>query len=639
MDFKTYVIKHKPESITELLLPREERDYYPSPHDWREEILYFLLPDRFSDGDEHKRLLLNREDLWSARPSANGNGWNWEDWAESGAHYWQGGTIRGIETKLDYIKNLGITSIWVGPVFKQRAYDETYHGYGIQDFLEVDPRFGNKEDLISLVQEAHKRGIRVILDIIFNHSGANWVYEDDEWTPPYAEYPYRYNFGRWLNKKNKFSESIEGHDDGVWPVEFQHPDCYTRAGKGDLGAGDIDWPYAEHKRTDFFSLRDFDTSNVYVLDFLSRCYKYWIALTDCDGFRIDTLKHVGFSEARDFCGSIKEYADKIGKHNFFLVGEVAGGDYNQDRYLDVLGHKLSATLDIGEMKLVLREVAKGKENPLDYFDGFQWDKGMGSHRDVGNRHVSILDDHDHVFGEKLRFSCDIDNLHQIVAGVALQLFTLGIPCIYYGTEQAFSGPEPSERVWLPGWGGKDYADRYLREAMFGPDHPLEKGYDRNKCGDLPGFGPFGTSGQHCFDEAHPVYRKISSLTEARNKYSPLRYGRQYLREFDIGGSDFAHHGAGQIIPWSRILDDEEVLCVVNSNGEEYRGGDILVDSSLNGSHMTVIVNTAHIAEGNSYSGSHPIGSQVQVHTADGIKFVSIRDLPPSEVIVLSNYVR
>jgi len=66
--------------------------------------------------------------------------------------------------------------------------------------------------------------------------------------------------------------------------------------------------------------------------------------------------------------------------------------------------------------------------------------------------VSVLDDHDHVYGEKIRFSSGASNDHQVVAGVAIQLFSLGIPCIYYGTEQSFAGPEPSEQKWLPSWG-------------------------------------------------------------------------------------------------------------------------------------------------------------------------------------------
>jgi len=119
---------------------REHIPYSPSPVDWQDEILYFLLPDRFNDGKAHTRPLLTRQTIAGYRSSSSRPNWNWHDWAESGRR-WQGGTIKGITDKLGYIKDLGATAIWVGPIFKQRPRLDTYHGYGIQDFLEVDPRF------------------------------------------------------------------------------------------------------------------------------------------------------------------------------------------------------------------------------------------------------------------------------------------------------------------------------------------------------------------------------------------------------------------------------------------------------------------------------------------------------------------
>ncbi|AMV28679.1 Beta/alpha-amylase precursor [Gemmata sp. SH-PL17] len=122
---------------------------HPSSSDWRDEVLYFLLQDRFSDGGEAGRPLLGRNDRNAARPAPTGaTTWRWDRWAASGSDRWQGGTIRGITSKLDYIKQLGATTIWVGPVFKQRGHLNSYHGYGIQDFLNVDPRFGTRQDLV-----------------------------------------------------------------------------------------------------------------------------------------------------------------------------------------------------------------------------------------------------------------------------------------------------------------------------------------------------------------------------------------------------------------------------------------------------------------------------------------------------------
>jgi len=651
MNFQETVLKNPvPRSIRKNVhLPRRKH-YYSSPGDWRDEVLYFLLVDRFSDGKEDSRQLLNRSMLLEARPGGpGGEPWRWDRWAESGAHRWQGGTIKGLKSQLGYLKQLGITAIWLSPVFKQRGHLDTYHGYGIQNFLDVDPRFGTRQDLVELVTEAHSKEIRIILDIIFNHSGENWLYQPDAPGGPFTPFYTQdcYPIGCWLGGRGDCSFSEPGTDDAAWPSEMQDPEHYTRAGAGDLGNGDINDPNAEHKRTDFLTLRDLYLRNPAVLADLSLCYKYWIALTDCDGFRIDTLKHVSLEEARNFCGSIKEFAANLGKSDFLIMGEIAGGDQAQDRYLDVLKRNLDAALDIGEMRPTLGGVAKGLVDPRAFFEGFNpANEIMGSHRNLGERHVSVLDDHDHVFGEKLRFSSDASSDHQVVAGVALQLFSLGVPCIYYGTEQAFAGPEPEERKWLPSWKSGDSADRYLREAMFGPEHPRKKGLEGLQEGaegwdtGLPGFGPFGSSGRHCFDTKSPAFTRIAALISIRQQYPVLRVGRQYQRQLELGDGKFYFREAGRILAWSRILDDEEALCVVNTHGNQEQSANVLVDATLNppGSVMRVLVNTAEVWPGGGYTGPHKADTDVQVERSpEGTAFVRIQHIPPSEVLVLSNH--
>ena len=626
--------------------PRRER-FHPSPSDWRDEVLYFLLVDRFSDGQEHTRPLLDRANRIAARPVIDGQPWRWDRWAESGAHRWQGGTLVGVRSKLDYLAALGITTLWISPVFKQRGHLDSYHGYGVQNFLTVDPRFGTARDLVELVDAAHARNLRVVLDVIFNHSGSNWVYPGGLVEPPYQPFPGRYPFGAWLDRNGDAIAGIDGDlERGVWPTELQDADAYTRAGVGNLGAGDLGDENAEHKRTDFFSLRDFALGSPDVLGHLVDCYRYWIALTDCDGFRIDTLKHVSFEQGRNFCGAIKEFAANLGKASFLLVGEIAGGDFEQDRYLDVLGRNLDATLDIGGMRETLQNVAKGLTAARHYFDGFDAGNAeMGSHRNLGLRHVSVLDDHDHVFGPKVRFSSEASSETQVVAGVALQLFTLGIPCIYYGTEQSFAGPEVSARGFLPGWRGGDHADRYLREAMFGPSHPRRTGRAGFEDHDgldpsLPGFGPFGTAGAHCFDPSHRTYRGIAALLECRRRFPVLRVGRQYPRPISIFGEPFAFRDGGEVAAWSRILSDEEAVCIVNTHGTARRGADIVVDAHLNApiSTMTVVANTEQSSPSNGDALAHPLGSKVAVQrSADGTAFIEIRDVAPSGVLVLVNH--
>ena len=650
--------RDRPESIDkDVILPRRQ-EYHPSPVDWRDEVLYFLLVDRFSDGRERDRKLLDRSNLPAARPDIRGMPWSWQLWAESGSSRWQGGSLEGVLSKLGYLKSLGVTALWLSPVFRQRAHEGSYHGYGVQDFLDVDPRFGSRKDLAELVTEAHKRGMRIILDIIFNHSGCNWLYPAETPGGVYeAAYTNdRYQFGSWRDEVGEAVEYISGPEDGVWPEELQDRERYTRAGSGNLAAGSIDDSRAEHKRSDFKSLRDFNLDSPGLLSDLARCYKYWIALTDCDGFRIDTLKHVSFEQGRSFCGSIKEFAANLGKENFFLVGEIAGGDWAANRYLEALDRNLNAALDIGEMRVVLGGVAKGLVHPGAYFSGFRSDVALGSHRTLGNQHVSVLDDHDHVFGDKVRFSAYAPSENQVVAGLALQLFTLGIPCIYYGTEQALAGPEEEQRMWLPEW---RESDRYLREAMFGPEHPRPGGISSLGPGSdesLPGFGAFGTAGHHCFDPRFPVYRNIAAMAELRRAFAALRHGRQYLRqmalpeggrdEFDFYGAGYVTAGGesldGQIVAWSRILDDEEMLCLFNSHGRQSRSADVLVDGTLNQSEdkgeMTVVFNSAQVASrSRRQSGAYRKGSRLRVKRRDGTAYVEIRDLAASQVLVAASH--
>jgi glycosidase len=677
-----------PDKIGDLIkyLPKDQFDYkyFESPEDWSNEILYFLLPDRFSD-ENTSRPLLDRDTLVAVR----GSNWSWEKWAQSGKYHFQGGTIKGMKAQLGYLKKLGITAIWVGPVFKQRDELDTYHGYGIQNFLDVDPRFGTRRDLMEFVKEAHENyNIRVILDIVFNHMGANFLYPEE--TPDKICY--------WDNDPRKgIKEEVEGefqakykpkhegqYDEGqysyldiVWktdtdpkndkvlPIEFQDKKCFTRAGTAcDLGAGAIDDPKAEHKRTDFCDMRDFDTSKGDVLDNLIKVYKYWIALTDCDGFRIDTTKHVTWEEAKTFCGAIKEYAQCIGKDNFFLVAETTGGggfsgETVESYYLDAVGQNLNATLDIDYMKRTLNQLIKGEVDPQEYFKNFRPGDNncMGSHRSLRNKYVSILEQHD----DHKRFSSEASNDHQVVAGIAFQLFALGIPCIYFGTEQAFSGPpEESEQKWLTHmkdenleWGQSDI---YTREAMFGPKYPkrrgkeglmkLADGLDESGSPDgtevFPGFGPFGTRGYHCFDENHPVYKRIAALTAVRQepKYPALRQGRQYMRAISIMDDNPNFKDGiprqGELVAWSRIQSDEEIVCVVNSHKTDKRGAKILVDVNLSGSTMSVIANTEEIGYAD-YAGRYPVGSAITVQKNGDQAFIEITDVLASEVIVLANH--
>lgn len=592
---------------------------FPSPADWRDQTLYFLMPDRFSDGNEAERPLYDRRqpDKFRATDVAA--------WMRDGKNY-QGGTLNGVRQQLDYLKALGVTALWIGPIWKQRADLDTYHGYGIQNFLDVDPRFGTRQDLRDLVDAAHERGIYVLLDIILNHTGNNWFYDNEG--QPFTTMPYRYNppypVHSWRSATGQPVKTIESVEDGVWPREFQNLDLYTRAGQ--IQQWDqASWenplhPDVEFRRGDFFDLKDLDLEQDEVCSLLTDVYRYWIGLSDCDGFRIDTVKHIPQESSRKFCGSIREYAESIGKENFLLLGEVTGGPYMAKSYLEIIGRNLDAILDIGSPRTNMIAVAKGFAPPVSFFDQFQPHDVLGTHRETGRYHVSILDDHDMVGSQKRRFAAGSSieaKYEQVAHAVGLMLTTLGIPCIYYGTEQAFDGSQDRHDFTVES--SLSFEDRYIRESMFGGT-----------------FGAFQTSGCHFFDPTHPTYLRIQAISRIRNRKDQigktLRRGRQYLREICPKDDQFRLSGAGELTVWSRIMWETAVTVAINTNGVENCGAYVDVDDTLfpAGAVMTFLYRSDWSDEALC---NPPDDQTVTVENVNGRSAIWL-ELPPAGMVIL-----
>jgi len=165
------------------------KTFTPSPAAWEDDVFYFLMVDRFSDGKEKGFRDINENIVTSGttplfQPSdalnAVQTSADAERWRDTGNGY-VGGTLAGVTSKLGYLKRMGVTALWLSPVFKQVAFQDAYHGYGIQDYLQVNPRFGSAIELKNLVDTAHANGMRVILDIILNHTGAVFGYKPDRY--------------------------------------------------------------------------------------------------------------------------------------------------------------------------------------------------------------------------------------------------------------------------------------------------------------------------------------------------------------------------------------------------------------------------------------------------------------------------
>jgi len=626
------------------------KEFYPSPVAWQDELLYFLFVDRFSDGREYGGFAnisgTDNDGPTAARTTslfrAEKHAWqaNRESWFEAGQN-WCGGTLAGLQDKLGYLQRLGITALWLSPVFKQVTGSHDYHGYGVQNFLEVDPHFGTRDDLKNLVAKAHAAGIRVILDIILNHSGDVFAYQ--------GNYRYYYHRGeQWPVAGFRTHSQDHGTlpfaplamdlypqaspDEAVWPLEFQSAEAWTR--QGEIRNWDS---FPEYLDGDFLSLKDIyhgsGTDNpatawdilesircfrtAPALTHLAEVYKFWIGFADLDGFRIDTVKHMEPGAVRYFTNVIHEFAQSLGKENFYLIGEVTGGRPHAVNMVNTTG--LDAALGINDIPDKLEFLAKGWRSPGNpdtaqeegYFDLFRNSllDNKHTHQWYSGHVVTLFDDHDQVgVKHKFRFCGQQQDSHQFLPpALAINLLTAGIPCLYYGTEQAFNGADKRTEE-------ADYSDVFLRECMFGGS-----------------FGSFQSSGHHFFNEGQPIYGLIHALSSLRKNHISLRRGRQYLRQVSPTGTEGDFHFPQPIgeelrwvVAWSRIFAGREYLCAINTDATQALTVWVTVDHGINppGAQMVCLLATD----------SSELGTTVEVEEKNGS---AVRlTLPAAGVIVL-----
>ncbi len=522
---------------------------FPSPADWRDQWIYFLLVDRFDNPQAPPRFA-----------------------PFDGMHgVFQGGTFNGVRQRLDYLRQMGVGAMWLSPVLKNCQYNPgTYHGYGIQDFLQVDPRFASnpqaaqanpqlaEDELRALVDEAHARGIYVIFDIVLNHAGDVFEYVFDDgsrgaeagWRD--AEYTINWRDANGRGRPDWPSPPANPPADAVvWPSQLHDNQFFRRKGRGGEAGGD----FASLKElvTDF---RQFDAKQgtVYpVRNCLIRAYQYLIAKYDVDGFRIDTLKYVEPDFAQVFGNSMREFALSIGKKNFFTFGEVYDNEEQIARFIgrhaaeagDLIG--VDAALDF-PLFFKLPAVAKGQIAPAEVIAMFEHRKQverniLSSHGEASRYFVTFLDNHDQrerfffsPSGAPTRFE------DQLTLGIGCLFALQGVPCLYYGTEQG-----------LHGSGNQDLA---VREALWGkPD---------------------------AFNRGQAAYRAIAGLAAVRQSQPALRYGRQYFRPLSGDGIHFgiSRFPAG-VLAFSRILNDQELVVVANTQTQADWTGEVIVDLALN----------------------------------------------------------
>ncbi len=485
----------------------------------QDEVIYFVLPDRFENGDTaNDRGGLSGDRLQTGfDPTAKG--------------FYHGGDLKGLTRRLSYIQDLGATAIWLGPVFKNKAVQgapghesASYHGYWITDFTQVDPHLGTNADMTALVDAAHARGMKVYMDIIINHTADVIQYREcAEGTPcPYrdrAAYPYQRkggvggkainpgfagddvrtsaNFATLTDPSYAYTPYVPAAEKGVkLPAWLNDPIYYHNRG---------DSTFAGESSTmgDFSGLDDVMTENPRVVAGMIEIFGGWIDRYKVDGFRIDTARHVNPEFWQAFVPAMVARAKANGIPHFHIFGEVAGGTMDPG-YLAQFTRRdrLPAVLDFA-FRWGVTDVVAGNKGTSELAALFDGDALYEGGEQTAMTLPTFLGNHDQGrFARDVRRmnpkADDAEVLARVKLGHAMLLMLRGVPTIYSGDEQGFAG---------------DGDDQDAREDMFASRVAI---YNDNAL-----VGTTKTTATASFGEDHPLFREIAALAKVRVAHPAL----------------------------------------------------------------------------------------------------------------------
>ncbi len=493
----------------------------------QDEVIYFVLPDRFDNGDPaNDRGGLTGDSLVTGfDPTAKG--------------FYHGGDLKGLTRRLGYIQSLGATAIWLGPIFKNKPVQGPkgqesagYHGYWITDFTTVDPHLGTDADMKAFVDAAHARGMKVYMDIIVNHTADVIQYREcGEGSPcPYrdrATYPYvrtggvagkpinpgfagdairtAANFARLTDPSYAYTPYVPAAEKSVKvPGWLNDPIYYHNRGNS---------TFKDESSTmgDFSGLDDLMTENPRVITGMIDIFGGWIDRFGVDGFRIDTAQHVNPEFWQAFVPAIRARASARGIPNFHIFGEVATGEMDPAR---LAAHtrvdKLPAVLDFAFARAVNDVI--GQNQPTNELTRlFAGDSLYEGGADAAMQLPTFLGNHDAGrVGMFIRAgqpkASDDEVLKRDLLGHAMLLTLRGVPTIYSGDEQGFVGH-----------GG----DQDAREDLFAS---RVASYNDNRL-----IGTDTTTATAHFGTDNPLYREIATLARIRTAHPALTRGRQLVR--------------------------------------------------------------------------------------------------------------
>ncbi len=371
------------------------------------DVLYLIMPDRFANGDPSNDNLVMKTTYKTDRndPSAR-----------------HGGDLAGIEKHLDYIEDLGVTAIWLNPVLENDMQGGSYHGYATTNYYRVDPRFGTNEDYVRLIDKTHAKGMRVVMDMIFNHCGSDHIWMKDV---PSKD---------WFNNLDKYVETSH-----VKEVYF---DPYASE-------------YDTKKMVDGWfvpSMPDLNQRNPHVATYLIQNSIWWIEYSGVDGIRQDTYPYADYKMMVDWCNAIyREYPD------YNIVGEawmnqtMGTAFWQKDSKLNERGNTmLKSVMDFRLMGLSHSAFFGDAGGMQALYEHLAYDY---AYADIYNV-LRFLDNHD-----TDRFLPAMpEKLDAFKQGIAFMLTIPGIPQFYYGTELLMNGTKQKGdgyiRLDVPGgWPG------------------------------------------------------------------------------------------------------------------------------------------------------------------------------------------
>ncbi len=472
-------------------IPSEGQQAQLATHvqDWRDEVIYQVIVDRFADGD------LNND--YTVEPGYLGK--------------YQGGDWKGIEDHLGYLQDLGVTTLWISPIVKNVDSDadvDGYHGYWSEDLRRLNAHFGDAASLRSLINTAHARGMKIVLDIVCNHMGQLFFYDMNLNGKP-DQYIGGSGTTSPVTNENEYDpdwdpSGVQAYSSagpaGRAPIIFIDDPSINRTPPPDLmgtpgayhGFGRIlDYNDVTQRTLGDFpgGLKDIATELPEVRAYMIDAFASWIEQFDLDGFRIDTIKHVEHAFWQTFTAGVRARIGPEGKHDFIMFGEAFDGDDQLLGSYTVPG-ELDSVFYFSQHYQVFHDVFSQAHSPgaqagtqqiQNLWTARKTNYGSAPQNDGINLPptkalVNFLDNHD--VG---RFLFDAaGDTAALRNALTLLLTEDGIPCIYYGTEQEFSG-------------GNDPANR---EILWTSD----------------------------YDETNATFQHIALLNKIRKAYLALRHG-------------------------------------------------------------------------------------------------------------------